>query len=385
MIPDRRRELVASSAPFPGSQPAAHSCDASDSPESCFGDAALDVIKTEDSAVPSMETTPDLVCDATTFVRAAADQDSEVKSPEDIHDYLSISDASADGLAMSDTELHMPMANRSPSQLLGPEFQGMNSSATKASQFFSSSMFLGSLQTDQSSFDRDLSISPTCQFPNGLHLKSPPSIDIASRRNRRPTQLSINAVRSGVSGSGVPKTAVDLGKMAESAKFMRRTSSTSSSGRIAKPTTTTPRNLFSMHRSPSSTGATSSMAPPTPDTPIVANGQSIDDLSLSGNFSIDTKTSGFVNHDRTLSTPPSTPGITGSVFHIHSAYGVGFSDDYLVNTGLSNLPPSFDMSVMTIPGYVNSTGLGAQQPSVYNQQSSPTYLGFYGSADWSHS
>ncbi|KAJ3495601.1 hypothetical protein NLG97_g3283 [Lecanicillium saksenae] len=390
---DRKRDLVASSAPFPGSEPASLIRDGSDSPASSVDEAALDMIKSDDVA-PSMETTPDLIGEATAFAKhhASTNDDTDGKSPEDMHDYLSISDASADGISMSDNELYMPLANRSPSQLLGPEFQSMTAGPAKASQFFSSSMFLGGdLSTDQSSFgliDRDASISPTSQVPAGMHLKSPPSIDIATRRNRRPTPLSINAAHIGNSGSGVPKTAIDLSKMAETAKFMRRTSSTSSSGRISKPTTT-PRNMFTMNRSPSSTGAASSMAPPTPDTPIVASSQGINDLSLSGTFSLDTKIAGFATHDPTLSTPPSTPGIMENVFNMNSAYGMGISEDYLVNTGLGGLPSSFDMTTMTVPGYVNGAAMSSQQANgVYNhnqQNSSPSFMGFYANNDWSSS
>ncbi|OAQ99690.1 hypothetical protein LLEC1_05347 [Akanthomyces lecanii] len=382
---DRKRDLVASSAPFPGSQPATHIRDGSDSPSSPADlDAGLDRTRSDD-IVPSMETTPDLVSEATAFARreASTNDESEDKSPEDMHDYISLSDAGADGI---DNELYMPMANRSPSQLLGPEFQSMAAGAAKASQFFSSPMFLGGLQTDQSTFgsvDRDLSISPTSQLPAGMQLKSPPAIDIATRRNRRPTPLSINAARVGNPGSGFPKTAIDLNNMAESAKFMRRTSSASSSGRISKPTTT-PRNMF-MHRSPSSTGAASSMAPPTPDTPIVSNVQNISDLALSGTFSLDTKLAGFMSHDPTLSTPPSTPGMMDNGFHVNSAYGMGVAEEYLVNTGLSGLPPNFDLTTMSVPEYINGAGMSAQQAAgVYNQQdSSPSYMAFYGNADWS--
>lgn len=339
-----------------------------------------------DDAVPSMETTPDLISEAAAFQvnHSSADNDAD-KSPEDI-DYLSVSDASADGITMSDNELFMPMANRSPSQLLGPEFQSMTAGASKASQFFSSSMFLGGGQAEFGMVDRDVSISPTSQLPPGMHLKSPPSIDIATRRNKRPTPLSIsNAVRGGTPGSGMPKTAIDLSKAAETAKFMRRTSSTSSSGRITKPTTT-PRNMFSMHRSPSSTGAASSMAPPTPDTPIVTNGQSLNDLSLAGVFSLDNKMAGFVTHDPTLSTPPSTPGMMEGVFGINTGYPMGLPEEFLVNTGLANLPASFDMTTMSVPGYVNGAGL-QQNPSGYDnqQQGGSNYLGFYNGADWASS
>lgn len=383
---DRKRDLVASSAPFPGSQPASHIRDSSDSPSSpADPDAGLDLIRSDD-VVPSMETTPDLISEANAFAKreVSANDETESKSPEDMHDYISLSDASADGI---DNELYMPMANRSPSQLLGPDFQSMTAGAAKASQFFSSPMFLGSLQTDQSSFglvDRDVSISPTSQLPAGMHLKSPPSIDIATRRNRRPTPLSINATRGGNPGSGVPKTAIDLNKMAESNRFMRRTSSASSSGRISKPTTT-PRNTFSMHRSPSSTGAASSMAPPTPDTPIVSNVQSITDLALSGTFSLDAKIAGFMPHDPTLSTPPSTPGMLDTGFNMSSAYGMGIAEEYLVNTGLSGLPSHFDLTAISVPGYVHGAGMSAQQATGgYNQQSdSPIYMGYYGSGEWS--
>ncbi|TQV99407.1 hypothetical protein V2A60_004881 [Cordyceps javanica] len=383
---DRKRDLVASSAPFPGSQPASHIRQGSDSPVSTPGTTTVDA--GADEVVPSMETTPDLVGEASAFVKPepSLGDEAEEKSSE-INDYLSISDASADALSMSDNELYMPMANRSPSQLLGADFQSMVAGATKASQFFASPMFLGGLQTNESNLglvDRDVSISPTSQLPAGMHLRSPPCIDIATRRNRRPTPLAINAARAGTPGSGIPKTAVDFGKMAETARFMRRTSSASSSGRISKPTCT-PRNMFTMHRSPSSTGASSSMAPPTPDTPIVANTQGINDLTLPGPFSLDAKMAGFIAHDPTLSTPPSTPGVLDNVFNMNSAYSMGLTEDFLVNTGLSGLPSSFDLTTMSVPGYVNGAAIPVQQNTgIYNHESSsPFHMGLYGNADWS--
>lgn len=384
---DRKRDLVASSAPFPGSQPASHSRETSQSPDRTPGNTKIEMVES-DETVPSVETTPDLISEASTFAehKVSAGGETEEKPSEDLNDYLSMSDASPDTLPMSDNDLYMPMVNRSPSQLLSSEFHTMAAGATKASQYFSSPMFLSGLQTDEANFglvDRDVSISPSSQLPAGMHLRSPPCIDIASRRNRRPTPLSINSVRGGAPGSGLPRAAVDFGNMIETANFMRRTSSASSSGRISKPTCT-PRNMFNMHRSPSSTGAASSMAPPTPDTPIVSNVQGINDLTLPGSYSLDAKLASFISHDPTLSTPPTTPGMAENVYHMHSAYGMGVPEDYLVSTGLSGLPSSFDMASMNVPGYVNGAGIPVQQATgAYNQQGNSFHMGSYGNADWS--
>ncbi|KAM3433457.1 hypothetical protein MY4824_005970 [Beauveria thailandica] len=379
---DRKRDLVASSAPFPGSQPASHTRDGSNSPVSSPDAAGLDMVRSDD-VVPSMETTSDLIGEVASFSPDKATRDdSEDKSPQDTHDRLSTSDASADGFSISESELYMPLGDRSPSQMLGSDYHGLVTGASK----INAPMVTGGVEMEQHDFsqdDRDMSLSPTCQLPPGMHLRSPPCIELASRRNRRPTPLSINAARVGTPGAGVPRTAIDINRMAETASFMRRTSSASSSGRISKPTTT-PRNMFSMHRSPSSTGAASSMAPPTPDTPLVANAQGMNDLALLGPFSLETKAAGFNSHDPTLSTPPSTPGNMDSMYNMHSAYTMGISEDYLVNTGLSSLPQSFDLTAMSVPGYVNSTGIPVQQGAeMYNQESSPDYMGLYGNAGWS--
>ncbi|OAA69563.1 Homeodomain-related protein [Cordyceps fumosorosea ARSEF 2679] len=388
IVGHRKRDLVASSAPFPGSQPASHIRDSSSSPVATPNSTIIDLIKSD--GAPSTETTPELVSEASTFDtrKESTRNNTEDKSPEEINDHLSISDASTDALSVSDNELYMPMANRSPSQLLGPEFQSLHAGGARVNPLFSSPMFLGTLETDESRFgglvDRDISISPTCQLTAGMHLKSPPCIDIATRRNRRPTPLAINAARTGTSGCGLPKSAIDFGKMAETTSFMRRTSSASSSGRVSKPACT-PRNMLSMHRSPSSTTGASSMAPPTPDTPIVNNAQGLNDLTLAGPFSLDTKLAGFIAHDPTLSTPPTTPGMVDNMFSMNSVYGMGVSEDYLVNTGLSGLPASYDLAAVSVPGYVNDVSTPVLQVhGAYSQQSGhPFHLGLYSNADWS--
>ncbi len=396
VINDRKRDLVASSAPFPQPRSSAHSQESVDSSDAeddtLIASSKTESVHSEDIAL-SIETTPDLICESSTFGKSSSRQpshgaDASDLSPEDLPDYLSMSDASGDNVALSDSELYMPLANKSPSQFLA-EYQGMmiHPGVSKANHFFSSPMFLGGLQTDQASFqginlaDRDVSISPTSQQPAGFHLKSPPAIDIASRRNRRPTPLSISPSRS--CGSGVPKTAVDLSKMTDTAHFMRRTSSASSSGRVTKAVGT-PRNMYSMNRSPSSTGPTSSLAPPTPDTPIVAHQPGMGDMSMTSAYAMDGKMAALANHDPTLTTPPSTPGLMDGLFNMNSAYGMNMSDDGIVNTGLSGLPSGFEMA--HVPGYVNPGSAGQSRQAMYNSQARQAYLAYYGNGgEWSNS
>lgn len=392
VLDERKRELVASSAPFPEPKTAPNmqeSVDSSDAEDDTLVvPSKAESVHSEDVAI-SIETTPDLICESSTFGKSGSRQpshgaDASDLSPEDLPDYLSISDTSCDNVALSDSELYMPLANKSPSQFLAAEYPGMmmHPGVSKANQFFSSSMFLGGLQTDQASFqginlaERDVSISPTSQQPAGFHLKSPPAIDIASRRNRRPTPLSISPSRS--CGSGVPKTAVDLSKMTGTAHFMRRTSSNSSSGRVTKALAT-PRNMFSMNRSPSSTGPASSLAPPTPDTPIVAHQNGMGDMSITSAYGVDGKMAALANHDPTLTTPPSTPGLMDGLFNMNSAYGMNMSDDGIVNTGLSGLPSGFEMS--HVPGYVNSSSAGQTRQAMYNPQARQAYMAFYGNGN----
>ncbi|EHK15686.1 uncharacterized protein TRIVIDRAFT_87030 [Trichoderma virens Gv29-8] len=104
----------------------------------------------------------------------------------------------------------------------------------------------------------------------GRQLKSPCPADIASRRNRQTPQLSFNGPRS---YSGGPRTGIDAARRPEQVASMRRVVSTSGTGRVRKSSASaaTPRSpFFQRNRSPMAPG---SAAPPTPNTPVVTEPQ----------------------------------------------------------------------------------------------------------------
>ena len=162
-------------------------------------------------------------------------------------------------------------------------------------------------------------------------------------------------------------------------QYIRSSPSPSSSGRVTKPVAT-PRNMFNMNRSPSYSGPASSLAPPTPDTPLVASQTGMGEMGMTSAFGMDSKLA-LANHDPTLTTPPSTPGLVDGLFNINSAYGMHMSDDGIVNTGLNGLPSGFEMANM--PSFVGNGSSGQSQSSMYNSRQA--YMPFYGNGcDWSN-
>lgn len=362
---NRKRDLVASSAPFP--EPRKVIQDSSASSPNSTSDDVSDAVETAKSE--SVETTPDLLCDTTFRKTSRHDDDQSEHSPSEVADYLSMSDASGD-MPYSDSEGYASLQNRTPDQLFA-EYQTMmvQNGGLKSGEFFSSPMFLnGHAHLDM--------VSPT----SDSQLKSPPSIDIASRRNRRPTPLSINNARACASNG--PRTAIDISKMADKASFMRRTSSGSGSCRVTK-NVATPRNMYTLNRTPSSSGQSSSTAPPTPDTPLVAGNALTGEIAMPTALSLDAKfmVNSFVNQDPTLTTPPTTPGIVDGLFQMGSAYGMPISEDCIVGMGMGHLPNSFQM-VTGAPSYVagssNSRNTSPTEPVMYGSQMGSAYYGMYG-------
>lgn len=219
-------------------------------------------------------------------------------------------------------------------------------------------------------------------------LKSPQTTDIASRRNRRPAPLSINGARS--YASGIPKTAADLGRRAEFGSSMRRVSSATGSGRVSKPVSM-PRSplydqkadpLFHLNRSPNMSGPRGTIAPPTPNTPLVANAQqSVGAGVLSPTFLLDEK-SDLVAHDPTLRTPPTTPGLMDNLFHLNMMNGMNSDDDGLATPSLGGFSSDFDVPSMStaVPGYIANPNDAPSQPEtpLYAGHMGPTYFGFQG-------
>lgn len=266
----------------------------------------------------------------------------------DIPDYLSVSDASGD-LPFSDPEVYLAN-DRSPSQIFS-EYQSMMAQNTgvKPNDFFSSSLFLGG----QDQLD---SLSPTERYDSKL--KSPPYIDMAMRRSRRPTPLSISGARAFTQMG--PRTAMDLSRVVDNTSFMRRTSS--GSGRVAK-NVATPRNLFTLNRTPSSNGHSNTTTPPTPDTPLAVNTMNA--------FTLDKAMMGaYSNQD--LTTPPATPGGAEGLFN---GYTMGMGEESLVAMGMAN---SFAMGAGAAYG-------AASRSTMYAPQMNASYYNMYGNGSEYHS
>ncbi|KAH7170674.1 hypothetical protein EDB81DRAFT_753166 [Dactylonectria macrodidyma] len=227
-------------------------------------------------------------------------------------------------------------------------------------------------------FDEDnVDPSGTSQQP----LKSPPSMDIATRRNRRPPHLAISASRSYT--AGVPRTAVDMGRRGEIGSSMRRVASATGTGRISKASGT-PRSpffdrsheaLMQLNRSPSFSGTTPTIAPPTPNTPIVLNQQG--EIDPSCVLSVDDK---LALHDPTLRTPPTTPGIMENMFTVNTTYDLPVSDEPLVTPGLGGFPGDFEVPGVSnqIPNYITNNCSSQPQTPSYTPQMGPNYFGYSG-------
>lgn len=266
----------------------------------------------------------------------------------DVPDYLSVSDGSGD-LPFSDPEVYLAN-DRSPSQIFS-EYQSMmaQNSVVKPNDYFSSSLFIG----NQDQLD---SLSPSGRFDSKL--KSPPCLDVAMRRNRRPTPLSINGARAFTQMG--PRTAMDLSRVVDNTSFMRRTSSSSS--RVTK-SVATPRNLFTLNRTPSSSGHSSTTTPPTPDTPLAVNTMNA--------FALDKSMMGaYSNQD--LTTPPATPGGVEGLFN---GYTMSMGEEGLAGMGMAN---NFAMGAGSAYG-------AASRSTIYAPQMNAAYYNMYSGGSEYHS
>lgn len=239
---------------------------------------------------------------------------------------------------------------------------------------------------DNSEFFMD-QVNSTASFdylPNTQsHLQSPPNLDIASRRNRRPPTLSINPGSRSYS-AGIIKTANDIGKRMDGADSMRRVASATGSMRVCKPMAL-PRTPFfnraagdlaQMKQAPIMPITKAAGAPPTPDTPILANQPGLGDLSGHADNESDSSgrlsASDLVAHDPTLRTPPTTPGAVDNFFSLNAVYGMGVQGG---NMGASGYTVPMSMSV---PSYV-AGGSSSQPQTPSFQQNMPS--GYFGAAN----
>ncbi|KAI9167021.1 Paired box protein Pax-6 [Paramyrothecium foliicola] len=234
--------------------------------------------------------------------------------------------------------------------------------------------------------DHDFSDS---EISPAMHLKTPPAIDIASRRNRRPPPLAIAGARS--YSYNIPKTAVDLSKRGQYGNTMRRVASVNGMVRIAKPSSGTPRSPFSerkaegllqLNRPPNINATKGSIAPPTPNTPVVSQHLSVDEALAAGTFSLDDKSpfSSMVVQDPTLRTPPTTPGIMDQLFSLNAAYESSMPDEPLATPGLGRFPGEFELPDMStaVPSYLAQDCTSQPETPLYAPHMGPTYFGYAG-------
>lgn len=213
---------------------------------------------------------------------------------------------------------------------------------------------------------------PPMQDGEANGLRSPATLDIAGRRNRRPPPLSINESRS--YSAGAPRTGIDMVKRGDT---MRRVNSATGSMRISKPMGA-PRSPFQLSRSPVTAGPRGSHAPPTPDTPILAhqpNGIGANTLESANAISE------LAIRDPTLRTPPTTPGGVQSFFSLNSVYNMPMAEDNMVTPSLHNFQSGFDVPnvPVAVPNYINTANACvSQQPQTPSFVSPASATSSYG-------
>ncbi|KEY70636.1 hypothetical protein S7711_02239 [Stachybotrys chartarum IBT 7711] len=403
---DRQRDLNASSAPFPEppkvSQTSPQSPTDSDAKTPHDDEEIHQSTEVESSSnaspiAPGLDYSLDLsISDPT----STGDYDDQVQAEtEHSNHYLSTSDSASDArtpeVGMQSFGSYVPeyllnstynFMGADESAKLGPAFPAHD---PENGQAYAD----GALQIHTTDFD-DRQFLPDGPFQQTLSpdmpLKSPPAIDIAARRNRRPPPLAINGARS--FSSAAPKTAADLtAKRGDFGGSMRRVASASGPVRITKPSLAVAQRspyaaermadgLFQMNRSPILASHGGSIAPPTPNTPLVSSQQGIDEAStpfaLDGKFPI----TDVVGHDPTLRTPPTTPGIMGQLFNLNAAYEMSMSDEPLATPGLARFPGEFEMPTLTasVPSYIAQDCASQPETPLYAPHMGPAYFGYLG-------
>ncbi|KAL7961422.1 homeobox domain-containing protein [Trichoderma compactum] len=315
-LSDRKRDLVASSAPFPEPRQASQAKEQSP-------DAPSQLSTASESSTDAYGATPPVtphLGSASSLVFHTEDDAVKIESPlKNVHEYApaAATDMSFANVSALDTMLSI----ENTSDEYANEYQEMDLERITA--------FL-----DQTG----LPSSPSRQ------LKSPCPADIASRRNRQTPQLSFNGSRS---FSGGPRTGIDTTRRSEQVASMRRVVSTGA-GRVRKSSASaaTPRSpFFQRNRSPMALG---SAAPPTPNTPVVTEAQNAN----GGLFSLTTKySSSALIQDPTLRTPPTTPAfLENFVFSNNgTSYAMGnfgarsFSDD--LDASIHGTAADYDASI----------------------------------------
>lgn len=217
----------------------------------------------------------------------------------------------------------------------------------------------------------------------GAAFKSPP-IDIASRRNtKRPAQLGVGCMRSYSYNHPGMKTGVDMPRRMDAPSPMRRVASATGPMHrgIQKPMGMGPRSPLYFDRNqelllqmasqtPIPQGPCSSVAPPTPNTPVIVSQQARELTVSSEDEKPFTFQTGFLsapfNTDPTMRTPPDTPGMMGNfssaVFpnnHIQTSFDYNVIDEPLITPGLGSFENEFPTLPTNLPSYV-SQNCGSQ-------------------------
>ncbi|KAL3295758.1 homeobox domain-containing protein [Colletotrichum asianum] len=240
-----------------------------------------------------------------------------------------------------------------------------------------------------------------------FRFKPPPTIDIASRRNsKRPAQL-VSCMRSQSYNLSGPKTGIEMSRRIEAPSPMRRVASATGNfpRGIQKATSAGPRSPLCFDRNQEnlllqmaahSPVSRSSVAPPTPNTPVVpTQQQNMREATVSSMSSEDDKSYSVQTNltvpqyamDPTMRTPPDTPGLmtnmSGSLF----SYEYQVADEPIHTPSFGTFDNEFGLQT-NVPTYVaQSCGSQPVTPSFPHNAMGPAFYSSYegGNAEYNWS
>ena len=236
------------------------------------------------------------------------------------------------------------------------------------------------------------SVNSPMSTGSGLVFKSSPPIDIASRRNtKRPAQLGTGCMRSYSYNHPGMKTGMEMPRRLDAPSPMRRVASATGTmpRGIQKSIGMGPRSPLYFDRNqelllqiasqtPIPPGPCSSIAPPTPNTPVILSQQvcGVPTLEDDKGYTFQTIQPGLMsapfNADPTMRTPPDTPGLLGGyasgVFpnsHLQATFDYNVIDEPLITPGLGSFDNDFPTVPTNLPTYVSQ--------SCSSQPTTPSY------------
>ncbi|SPN96914.1 uncharacterized protein DNG_00433 [Cephalotrichum gorgonifer] len=243
---------------------------------------------------------------------------------------------------------------------------------------------------------------PNLLMTEPFRLKSPPAVDLAGRRKQ--PGLALSGIRTVSNG---PATGVDFSRRTlDPGSPMRRVTSATGFGpqgirrfpshqRVGIPDRRQ-ESLLQAVRSPKMGPPSNSMAPPTPDTPVVVTQQSFREATVSSNSS--EEEGSFLQYpqanvssqhsalDQSIRTPPATPIGLGDVFATSLGASLGFppTDEPFLPSGMESYPMGsneFALPQYVVDGYISqpSTPQPAMPTSYYAPM--PMHNTEYGVAD----